>query len=161
MNAYTLVDSQTRKKLDEMLKTWKEPVPGSLDPRPVFPAEITRSIENALIKARTAALQQQQSRSQHDPLNRSRGTTPPSWRNTPTPPQPAGRHAGFPNGQQYVRYSPLTSPVTPLLTKRRSPSNHMDSHIKSHNKDRLILPPCIGTLKTLLQAHGLISLEIL
>ncbi|KKK17934.1 mRNA cleavage factor complex component Pcf11, partial [Aspergillus ochraceoroseus] len=35
MNAYTLVDSQTRRKLDEMLKTWKEPVPGSLDTRPV------------------------------------------------------------------------------------------------------------------------------
>jgi pre-mRNA cleavage complex 2 protein Pcf11 len=91
MNAYTLVDSQTRKKLDEMLKTWKEPVPGSLDPRPVFPVEITRSIENALIKARTAALQQQQqqqARSQQDVLGRSRGVaTPPGWTHTPTPPR--------------------------------------------------------------------------
>jgi pre-mRNA cleavage complex 2 protein Pcf11 len=89
MNAYTLVDTQTRKKLDEMLKTWKEPVPGSLDTRPVFPPEITRNIENALIKARTAALQQQQARSQQDVLGRNRGTaTPPGWKNTPTPPQP-------------------------------------------------------------------------
>ncbi|KAL1955617.1 hypothetical protein VTO42DRAFT_8350 [Malbranchea cinnamomea] len=99
MNAYTLVDSQTRKKLDEMLKTWKEPVPGSLDPRPVFPPEITRSIENALIKARTAALQQQQARSQQDPLNRNRGTTPPSWRSTPTPTQAAGRYPPYVNAQ--------------------------------------------------------------
>ena len=88
MNAYTLVDSQTRRKLDEMLKTWKEPVPGSLDTRPVFSPEITRSIESALIKARTAALQQQQARGQHEGLNRGRGVaTPPGWSHTPTPPQ--------------------------------------------------------------------------
>ncbi|EZF31005.1 hypothetical protein H101_05364 [Trichophyton interdigitale H6] len=100
MNAYTLVDSQTRKKLDEMLKTWKEPVPGSLDPRPVFPAEITRNIENALIKARTAALQQQQSRSQQEAmtLGRGIGTPPPIWRNTPTPPQGGPR---YPPGYGY------------------------------------------------------------
>lgn len=92
MNAYTLVDSQTRKKLDEMLKTWKEPVPGSLDTRPVFPPEITRSIESALIKARTAALQQQQARTQQDILARGRVGTPPAWNSTPTPPQGMGRH---------------------------------------------------------------------
>ncbi|OJJ44181.1 hypothetical protein ASPZODRAFT_72366 [Penicilliopsis zonata CBS 506.65] len=92
MNAYTLVDSQTRKKLDEMLKTWKESVPGSLDTKPVFPPEITRGIESALIKARTAALQQQQARSQQDLLGRGRGTgTPTGWTNSPTP-QTAPRH---------------------------------------------------------------------
>ena len=88
MNAYTLVDAQTRRKLDEMLKTWKEPVPGSLDTRPVFPPEITRNIENALIKARTAAIQQQQSRGQPDVLNRGRASaTPTGWTNSSTPPQ--------------------------------------------------------------------------
>jgi len=109
MNAYTLVDNQIRKKLDEMLKTWKEPVPGSLDTRPVFPVEVTRTIENALIKARTAAvqLQQQQAKSQQELLARGRPTaTPPvPWRNTPTPPQNASRHppslVGHSNGQQY------------------------------------------------------------
>lgn len=84
MNAYTLVDSQTRRKLDEMLKTWKEPVPGSLDTRPVFPPEITRGIESALIKARTAALQQQQSRGQPDVRARGQVATPPRWTNSPT-----------------------------------------------------------------------------
>jgi pre-mRNA cleavage complex 2 protein Pcf11 len=92
MNAYTLVDSQTRRKLDEMLKTWKEPVPGSLDTRPVFPPEITRSIENALIKARTAALQQQQARGQQDVYSRGRVGTPPGWQHTSTPPQNAARY---------------------------------------------------------------------
>lgn len=103
MNAYTLVDSQTRRKLDEMLKTWKEPVPGSLDTRPVFPPDITRNIESALIKARTAALQQQQARGPPDILNRGRGT-PTGWMNSPTPPQgmlrpPSQSHAS--NGQGY------------------------------------------------------------
>ena len=95
MNAYSLVNDHVRKKLDEMLKTWKEPVPGSLDMRPVFPAETIRPIENALIKARTRAVQQQQqqARSQQELLNRNRQTpnTSTAWRNTPTPPQSNGR----------------------------------------------------------------------
>lgn len=107
MNAYTLVDAPTRKKLDEMLKTWKEPVPGSLDSRPVFPVEITRSIENALIKARTAALQQQQARSQQEQLlNRGRGAaTPPGWANTSTPSQPALRYPSSSNQNLPPQYS--------------------------------------------------------
>lgn len=105
MNVYTLVDSQTRRKLDEMLKTWKEPVPGSLDTRPVFPPDVTRNIESALIKARTAALQQQQARGPPDILNRGRGSgTPTGWMNSPTPPQgmvrpPNQLHVS--NGQGY------------------------------------------------------------
>lgn len=91
-----------------MLKTWKEPVPGSLDTRPVFPPDITRSIENALIKARTAALQQHQARGQQDVFNRGRVGTPPGWSNTPTPPQNAVRH-------------PPTA--TPLQGQRLGPAN--------------------------------------
>lgn len=86
MNVYTLVDGNTRRKLDEMLNTWKQPAPGSLDTRPVFPPDITRNIESALIKARTAALQQQQARAQPDILGRSRGNgTPTGWTNSSTP----------------------------------------------------------------------------
>ena len=103
MNAYSLVNNQVRRKLDEMLKTWKEPVPGSLDPRPVFPAETIRPIENALIKARTAAVQaqqQQQSRAQQEMMARSRpmATPNPQWRSTPTPPQTRGPY--YPPPQQ-------------------------------------------------------------
>ncbi|KAL1997120.1 hypothetical protein VTN49DRAFT_7985 [Thermomyces lanuginosus] len=117
MDAYTLVDQPTRRKLDEMLKTWKEPVPGSLDPRPVFPPEITRSIENALIKARTAALQQQQARSQQDVvIGRARGTaTPPGWTRTPPPSQPtpqaAQRYPPYTQSQQAAPTDPRTYPT--------------------------------------------------
>lgn len=110
MDAYSLVNNQVRKKLDEMLKTWKEPVPGSLDTRPVFPVETTRPIENALIKARTHAIQQQQlqARSQQDLMNRVRPTaTPPvpgPWRNTPTPPHSNGRYPP-PAAQAYTQPS--------------------------------------------------------
>ncbi|KAF7719222.1 Uncharacterized protein PECH_008247 [Penicillium ucsense] len=98
MNAYTLVDAQTRRKLDEMLKTWKEPVPGSLDTRPVFPPDITRSIESALIKARTAALQQEQARS--NLLQRGRGGgTPPAMA------RPGVSHHGV-NGQSHRTMTP-------------------------------------------------------
>jgi pre-mRNA cleavage complex 2 protein Pcf11 len=85
INAYSSVDPTTRKKLDEMLNTWKQPAPGSLDTRPVFPPELTRNIESALIKARTAALQQQQARGQVDLLGRRGNTTPTGWNNGPSP----------------------------------------------------------------------------
>ncbi|KAJ5216454.1 mRNA cleavage factor complex component Pcf11 [Penicillium cinerascens] len=100
MNAYSLVDQQTRRKLDEMLRTWKEPVPGSLDTRPVFPPDVTRNIESALIKARTAILENQKSR-QPDMLRPRGVVTPTGWANSPTPPgmrpnQPtAGNGAGL------------------------------------------------------------------
>lgn len=120
MNAYTLVDSSTRRKLDEMLKTWKEPVPGSLDTRPVFASEITRGIESALIRARTAALKSNPPGPQEF-LHRGRANgTPTGWSNSPTPPHSMPRPPTHPypsNGQ------------TP-------PSNHRpDADLESLNRD--------------------------
>ncbi|KOC09168.1 mRNA cleavage factor complex component Pcf11 [Aspergillus flavus AF70] len=115
MNAYTLVDSPTRRKLDEMLKTWKEPVPGSLDTRPVFPPEVTRSIESALIKARTAALQQQQARSQQEILPRGRVGTPPGW----------GSNSAA--AQSSTRYPPSTNSTPPMLYNRNGSSHGFPS----------------------------------
>lgn len=89
MESYALVDNSVRKKMDEMLKTWKEPVPGSIDTRPVFPPEVTRPIENALIKARTSAVQahQEHLRSQQQLMSRQRpNPSPTPYRDTPTPP---------------------------------------------------------------------------
>ena len=86
MNVYTLVDGNVRKKLDETLKTWREPVPGSLSTTPVFRLDITQRIVDALSKARLAA---QQNRNQQSPLLGSRiaiAQVQP-FRNTPTPPQ--------------------------------------------------------------------------
>jgi len=55
MDAYTLVDLSTRRSLEGMLKTWKEPVPGSADIRPVFPPEVTQGLERALNMAKNAS----------------------------------------------------------------------------------------------------------
>ncbi|RWA11551.1 hypothetical protein EKO27_g3537 [Xylaria grammica] len=88
MDAYAMVDMATRRKLEEMLKTWKEPVPGSIDTRPVFPPEVVRPIENALIKVRTTALQQDQERmrNQQQLYGRGRPVQGVPYRETPTPP---------------------------------------------------------------------------
>ena len=118
MGAYSLVDSNIRKKLDDMLKTWRNPVPGSIDSRPVFPAEITRSIDKALLQAKTAALQQyQQLRSNQPAMLRPKSVATAagnSWRSTPTPPQNMARFPappsqgyvqnGAPNGSYQVCY---------------------------------------------------------
>ena len=119
MNAYASVQAPIRKKLDEMVKTWKEPVPGSTDTRPVFPVETTRPIETNLIKFRTLAFQaaQQQQRQQGLPMphtiNPHYTAAPPQseWRNTATPPQSNGYYPPAnaqaypqPNGLPQVRY---------------------------------------------------------
>lgn len=97
MEAYTLVDGTTRRQMDNLLKTWKEPVPGTHDHRPVFEPETVRPIENALIKAKTAALQNQR---QVQPQQ--------AYRTTPTPPQHSGQyappHMANPQQQQYYAY---------------------------------------------------------
>ncbi|KAK0127641.1 hypothetical protein ONS96_007165 [Cadophora gregata f. sp. sojae] len=87
MDSYARVDNATRSKMVEMLRTWKEPVPGSMDTRPVFPAEVTRPIENALIKARTSFLQAHQEHTRGQAPGRGRpGPSPAPYRQTPTPP---------------------------------------------------------------------------
>jgi pre-mRNA cleavage complex 2 protein Pcf11 len=78
MSAYRLVDKPTRRSMEGMLKTWKEPIPGSLDTKPVFDRELWRPIENALIQHKTLDLQgsrQVQTQAQA------------GYRSTPTPPQ--------------------------------------------------------------------------
>lgn len=120
MNAYTLVDGATRQKMNDMLKTWKEPVPGSLDVRPVFPPETTRPIENALIKAKTAALQNSRAMPHHvQPLG--------SFRNTPTPPGYTSRFAPPPNHtptQPFPGYQQVSVPsLLPVITSLTSSSH--------------------------------------
>ncbi|MCJ1234159.1 hypothetical protein MMC14_002117 [Varicellaria rhodocarpa] len=108
MDAYSLVDTGVRKKLDEMLKTWKNPVPGSQETRPVFPPDITKRIENALIQAKTATLrqQQQQAQNQENMLRRRFPTMKPSmpYQNTPTPPQNSSCYPP-PTPQPYMQYN--------------------------------------------------------
>ncbi|KAM7217765.1 hypothetical protein V8F06_006899 [Rhypophila decipiens] len=120
MGAYTKVDNPTRKKMDEMLRTWKEPVPGSISTKPVFPPEIVRNIENALIGARTAALQAQQNSFLGQQQLRRRGPPPGAVpnRDTPTPPNMRSPYPG-PNGQGPPPTDPSRNqpyPMRPLMT---------------------------------------------
>ena len=109
MGAYTKVDNATRRKMDEMLKTWKEPVPGSLSTKPVFPIEQVRPIENALIAARNAAMAanqnsyqgQQQLLRGRQPVPSRDTPTPPTGRPYPPPPQGQAPYPG-PNGHQQL-----------------------------------------------------------
>lgn len=87
MEAYLAVDGHVRRKMEETLRTWKQPVPQSLDDRPVFPPEVTEPIEDALNKARSSAMalqQQQQASRPGYAMGRARGVGPD--RATPTPP---------------------------------------------------------------------------
>ncbi|KAH6717855.1 hypothetical protein BKA61DRAFT_293186 [Leptodontidium sp. MPI-SDFR-AT-0119] len=100
MDSYARVDNNTRSKMVEMLRTWKEPVPGSMDTRPVFSAEVTRPIENALIKARTSFLQAHQEHTRGQSMGRGRtGPSPAPYRETPTPPNPQAYQAPGYQGQ--------------------------------------------------------------
>ena len=62
MDAYTLVEPPLRRKLEELLFTWKQPPPTGLTSSPVFPVDVTRKIETALLKAKTLAVQLEQRR---------------------------------------------------------------------------------------------------
>lgn len=86
MDVYASVDQRTRHKLEEMLQTWKEPVPGSIDSTPVFPPDVIRPIENALLKARTSALQAHQEQVRRQVGSRGARPPGPGYRATPTPP---------------------------------------------------------------------------
>jgi pre-mRNA cleavage complex 2 protein Pcf11 len=104
-------------------------VPGSLDTRPVFPPDTIRPIENALIKARTSALQaqQEQMRSQQQLLGGiARGRPPPNgpYRETPTPPSgprmPYG-HAYHPPNGPGANGRPMETPVQQGYPQHHNP----------------------------------------
>ena len=90
MDAYTLVDPPVRRKFEELLHTWKEASPSGTTMTPVFPLDITRKIENALLKAKTLALQLEQRRQREIEaagLSQHRNTPPinfqPGWNSNP------------------------------------------------------------------------------
>ena len=89
MDAYTLVEPPVRRKLEELLSTWKEPPPTGLSSIPVFPMDDTRKIETALLKAKTLALQLEQRRQREmvaSGLAQHRNTPPinyPDWNGNP------------------------------------------------------------------------------
>ncbi|KAK2607181.1 hypothetical protein N8I77_005881 [Diaporthe amygdali] len=137
MDSYASVNDSTRRKMEEMLKTWKEPVPGSIDKNPVFPPDVVRPIENALIKARTSALQahQEQMRTQHQLFGRGGRPVVAPHRNTPTPPnarqqfnQPQPPHAGI-NGHRPE--SALGQPAYPQHPPAQYPGSTPQPHMST------------------------------
>lgn len=136
MDAYALVPPHIRKKLDEMVKTWKEPVPGSTDLRPVFPPEKTRRIETTLIRFRTLAVQgaQQLQRQQGPPMppynmvnpSYPMPTSQPQWQNIGTPPQSNGLYGppnvqGYPQPNGYLQVCNTFTRFTSRLTSLQRP----------------------------------------
>ncbi|RDA90557.1 hypothetical protein CP533_5676 [Ophiocordyceps camponoti-saundersi (nom. inval.)] len=106
MESYAVVDHNVRRKMEEMLRTWKDPVPGSMDTRPVFSHELVRPIENALIKARAVLMPQQPG-----PIpGRPRSAMLPR-RDTPTPPTAPvpGQAYAHPNGARPGELAALSS----------------------------------------------------
>lgn len=87
MLAYSQVDMPVRRKLEEMLKTWREPVPGSISPTPVFPISSTQTIVDSLNKIRTPV--PSGTRHQSTPVQAApaRVASTQPYRQTPTPPQ--------------------------------------------------------------------------
>lgn len=98
--------------MEGLLRTWKQPVPESMDSRPVFPLEMTSDIENALNKMRSAQAQMQSQRQVH--ALPARPVIAAGWRSTPTPPQngvqfgvpvdPRARQVRWLNYPSYVIY---------------------------------------------------------
>ncbi|KAL1643978.1 mRNA 3' end processing factor [Diplodia intermedia] len=110
VNTYTLVDNPTRKALEGLLRTWKQPVPESMDTRPVFPVDITRAIDNMLLKYKTVIAQQQQNQP------RAAGPFPG--------PDPRATHSPFPPGSA-ARQSPAQNGMPfhpPPMPARQSPA---------------------------------------
>ena len=126
-----MADSNVRRKMEEMLKTWKDPVPGSMDMRPVFSHELVRPIENALMKARAATMSQQVPLPGRplSAMQQHRNTpTPPGMRGIGAPPAQNQQHGGHNNGAwqgelaQYpgqVRIHPTAAIVRPNTAPQR------------------------------------------
>ncbi|KAI1646460.1 hypothetical protein F4815DRAFT_198089 [Daldinia loculata] len=146
MDAYASVDMPTRRKMDEMLRTWKGPVAGSLDTRPVFPPDVTRPIENALIKARTAHLQAQQKHQQGQQQLLGRGRPASQgvpYRETPTPP---GYHPP-PQANGYPSQAPVPNPNGPSYgSSSQLPPNTYPSHPSQPQPARSTPQPTPGLM---------------
>lgn len=79
-----------------MLKTWREPVPGSLSTTSVFPLSSTQTIIDALSRFRgttPAAVQRQTPTPSFRPPHTQ---ITQDYRNTPTPPQVASQYGQYP-----------------------------------------------------------------
>lgn len=113
MLAYSQVDQPVRRKLEEMLKTWREPVPGSLSSTPVFPLSSTQSIIEALNRFKastTPRIQQQQQQVRPSSIVQAQAL---QYRQTP-PPQPQVPYQAPPINIQQPTPTPPPQPQPQL-----------------------------------------------
>ncbi|KAL9041053.1 MAG: hypothetical protein Q9214_004249, partial [Letrouitia sp. 1 TL-2023] len=163
MNAYSLLEPKWRKKLEEMLKTWKEPVPGSVDSKPVFSPENLRPIETALIRFRTIDAKQQQQQQQQRPhpdiVNQLRQSTTPAlsqWRSTPTPPQSNNNYPPPVQGHQQPTgqngfYQPPSYPQYPQPQHQPAPSAYHPPYQQQFQTTNYVQPSAPQDLESLLR----------
>ncbi|KAL2891379.1 hypothetical protein HOO65_010737 [Ceratocystis lukuohia] len=127
LESYATVDSNVRRKMEEMLRTWKQAVPGSIDTRPVFPLEVVQPIEDALMKASASAFQAQQK----NMIGRPRVVHP---RDTPSPhariqspfgpPPGSGGAFSAPPGKQSTPPPTYPSSIGPQANGNQSSVNY-------------------------------------
>ncbi|KAF2213099.1 hypothetical protein CERZMDRAFT_84002 [Cercospora zeae-maydis SCOH1-5] len=163
MDAYTLVDNATRRHMDAMLRTWKEPVPGSIDPRPVFPRETVQPLESAMIKARAALEKIKQSQ----PPFQGMATPPQQNGQYPRPPSQTPQtmypgHSGphlTPSQSQPFAYQP---PLTNLINEIENVKRDIDSLIPRFQYQLATRPHDVGLqtqFNALNQLRNLLSIQ--
>ncbi|KAF2640493.1 hypothetical protein P280DRAFT_320355 [Massarina eburnea CBS 473.64] len=171
MDSYLVMNDTMRRAMEGLLKTWKQPVPESMDPRPVFPPEVTGDIESALNKIRSVVQQTPIGRPMHALPPRPATTT--AWRSTPTPPQNGSRHAApqdprarppfTPGPQQYGSFPPAPGPSpygTPQPQSFPSPMSSNDlsdlktevGNLITNSQQAFAYNPADTALQTKLQA---------
>jgi len=123
MLAYSQVDPMVRRKLEEMLKTWREPVPGSLSSVSVFPLPSTQSIIDALNRYKqSTATRPQQFPQQAQIRTPSVVQASVPYRATATPPQ-----NGLPYPPLIDIQKPTPSPQPQVQLQPQQPSYYQVS----------------------------------
>ncbi|KAM0568838.1 hypothetical protein ACHAP9_005128 [Verticillium nonalfalfae] len=138
MEAYAAVDGHVRRKMEETLQTWKQPVPQSLDDRPVFPPEVTKPIEESLNKARNSALALQAQGRGH-PVGRARGAG--IHRATPTPPgmRPGSSQPGYPGPPPHAQQQQLNGSRPSSVQQQQAPAPYPASPSQHHSVNIAVL----------------------
>jgi pre-mRNA cleavage complex 2 protein Pcf11 len=136
-DAFTVVDANTRRAMDELFRSWKQPVPESRDPRPVFPVEVTQRIDTALDRFRGVAEKHRQEEEQarmqkmqrqmpsRYPPNLQQGRTPtPTGGYSYQPPPIVGQNSN-PNSQEIAAmmssFQPSSTPQYPPAVRSPAP----------------------------------------
>jgi pre-mRNA cleavage complex 2 protein Pcf11 len=138
MNTFASVDNNVRRKLDEMRKTWSQPVPGSQSTYPVFQKTVTSKIDEAMDNwARKQFANRTPQVPSRGPIAQIQGQP---YRSTPTPPQGQPNiHQTYPSYQQFPNVNGAMSspqPYPPI-------PNHSLPQIPTHfsQPPAPVLPP--------------------